>query len=122
MKAPPKKKQQQPGTESWGGGNEMMSSTWSCELRMAETSKGRGSANICTGIREWEREPPLLASEPDHLHSLFPVLRLHGRVGHGDLCGFPPTQLCPEAGRAAHHDRHLRSADRDHLLESLPAL
>lgn len=73
--------------------------------------------------RPWGGEwPSHIPVESDHLHSLFPVLCLHWGAGHGDLCGFPPTELCPEAGRAADHDRHLCPADRDHLCRSLSAL
>lgn len=60
--------------------------------------------------------------ESDHVPSLFPVLRLHGGVGHGDLCSFPPTELRPEAGCAADHDCYLCLADRDHLCRALSAL
>lgn len=60
--------------------------------------------------------------ESDHLCSLFAVLRLHGGVGHGDLCGFSPAELRLEAGRATDYDCRLRPADRDHLCGSLPEL
>lgn len=60
--------------------------------------------------------------ESDHLCSLFAVLRLHGGVGHGDLCGFSPAEFRLEAGRATDYDRRLRPADRDHLRGSLSEL
>lgn len=60
--------------------------------------------------------------ESDHLCSLFAVLRLHGGVGHGDLCGFSPAELRLEAGRATDYDCRLRPADRDHLCGSLSEL
>lgn len=48
--------------------------------------------------------------------SLFcPVLRVYGRVGHGDVCRVPALKLCPQTGHPAANDRHLLTADRSVL-------
>ena len=81
-------------------GKEMTSSTWDLlnlrmawDLQMEMLSKHPYKETYWNPwLGEW---PANISVESNQLPSLFPVLCLHGGAGHGDLCGFPPTQLCP---------------------------
>lgn len=118
---------QSPGNRDSGGGKEAMSSigglldlraAWGLQMEVLSCYLHQETWHPCWG--DWPSYIPVGFWPPPL--SLFPVLRLHWGACHGDLCSFPPPELCLEAGCAADYDRHLRSADRDHLCGPLSAL
>lgn len=65
----------------------------------------------------WQSFPPLHSEctvKWSNL-SLFPVFRVHGGPGDGDVCGVPAAELHAEVGGAAGDDRYLLTADRGFL-------
>lgn len=77
------------GSRDWGQEKE----AFNLNSRRLQTSQGKQTfrknllmRRVGSSARRGVLRGPC---QSDRLRSLFAVLRLHGGVGHGDLCGFP---------------------------------